>query len=135
MTPIGLDIGFAAQVRTYVDGQLALETKLAWTDQGPQIQRSGDLAATTAQGLGAGWSAVLPGAEGGQTQILQDLSQGRIASVIVNSASNRDIRQQTDITLTLPQLAQLQQQVAAARFAANLQAAMALAQGGPGAGH
>ena len=135
MTPTGLDIGFAANVRTYVDGQLALETRLTWTDKGPVTETTGALAGATAAGLPSGWSAVLPGLTGGSTQILQDLSSGRIASVIVNSASNRNIRQDTDITLTLPRLQELQRGFAAGRIASNLQGALSLALpsgGGPG---
>ncbi len=135
MTPTGLDIGFAASVRTYVDGALALETRLTWTDKGPVTETIGGLAGVSAAGLPNSWSAVSPGLTGGSTQILQDLSSGRIASVIVNSASNRNIRQDTDITLTLPQLQDMQRGFAAGRIASNLQGALALALPAGGAGH
>lgn len=135
MTPLGIDLGFAADVRTSVDGHLALETRLTWTDHGIETQRTGDLAGVAGQSAGR-FTAVLPGVGGGQTQILQDLTNGRIASVILNSASNRNITQETNIRLTLPQLSQLQQQVAAGRLAATLQGALGLAlQGSTGAGH
>ena len=135
MTPTGLDIGFAASVRTYVDGELALETRLTWTDKGPVTQTTGGLAGISAAGPPNSRSAVSPGLTGGSTQILQDLSSGRIASVIVNSASNRNIRQDTDITVTLPQLQEMQRGFAAGRIASNLQAALALALPSGGAGH
>jgi hypothetical protein len=135
MTPMGIELGFAADVRTSVDGRLALETRLTWTDQGVQTQRTGDLAGLADQSAGR-WTGVVPGVGGGQTQIVQDLTNGRIASVILNSASNRNISQETNITLTLPQLSQLQQQVAAGHLSATLQNAMGLAlQSSTGAGH
>lgn len=118
MTPLGLDIGFGATVKTFVDGQLALETRLTWTDRGPLTERSGALAQGAAAS-DAGWTATLAG-RGGETRILQDLSNGRIASVVTNTANDRDIRQETEITLTLPQLPALQQQFAAARTALSL---------------
>ncbi|MFI4967042.1 MAG: hypothetical protein ACHP9T_16955 [Caulobacterales bacterium] len=135
MTPIGIDIGFAANVRTFVDGQLALETTLTWTDQGPVTGTTGALAAAPVAGLPGGLSALLPGLSGGSTQILQDLSNQRIASVIVNSASDRNIRQDTDITLTIPQLQALQHGFAASRIASNLQGVLALSLPGGGSGH
>ena len=135
LTPTGLDIGFAANVRTYVDGALALETRLTWTDKGPVTETTGALAGATATGLPGSWSVALPGVSGGSTQVLQDLSTGRIASVIVNSASNRNIRQETDITLTLPHLQEIQRGFAASRSVSNLQGALSLALPGGGPGH
>lgn len=135
MTPLGLDIGFGASVRTYVDGRLALETRLAWTDHGIVTEKVGDLGPVAAGATFGTWTASLPGL-GGNTQILHSLADGRIASVVVNSASNRDIRQDTSITLTLPQLPDLQRQFAADRIAASLQNALGLSlQGSTGPGH
>jgi hypothetical protein len=123
MTPIGLDVGFAADIRTYVDGDLALETRLVWTDTGPVTDNSGPLA-TTATGLGD-WSAAIAG-RGGSTEILHDISSDRIVAVVLNTASDRSIRQDADITLTVPQLAVLENQVAAARLAQALSTAVNL---------
>jgi hypothetical protein len=114
MTSTGLEIGFGALVRTFVDGQLALETQLTWTDQGAQ----------TVQTLGAspgpgGWTE-LPSPTGGATSVMHDLSEGRIASIVINTANDRFIRQETDIALHLPQLAEMQQRMAAERVASIL---------------
>jgi len=125
ITAGGLQIGFGANVRTYVDGRLALETQLTWTAQGAVTERIGDLSAVTAAGLpqGAGWS-VLPSLTGGETRVLHDLQSGRIASVVLNSASDRSIRQDTNITLTIPQLAELQARLGAERIASTIQGAV-----------
>jgi hypothetical protein len=123
VTAGGLQIGFGASVRTYVDGQLALETRLTWTQQGAVTERIGDLAAVTAAGLPQGWG-VIPGLTGGETRLLHDLQNGRIASVVLNTASERSIRQDTNITLTIPQLAELQAQLSAERIASTIQGAV-----------
>jgi hypothetical protein len=136
MTPLGIEVGFSAQVRTYVDGQLALETQMTWTDQGAVAKRSGALAAEGVPGLPAGiWSAMLPGIGSGTTEIVQDFSDGRVASMVLNSASNRTIRQDIDIQLAIPQLATLEQQAATARLALQLQNATALALSGAASAH
>jgi len=127
LTPLGLEIGFGAEVRTYVDGQLALQTRLTWTDQGAVTERLGDLGDVTATGAPPdGWTAVLAG-DGGATQVLHDLTDGRIASVVVNTANGREIRQNTDIRLSIPQLAELQGQLFAERLNASIQNAVGLA--------
>jgi len=51
----------------------------------------------------------------------------RIASLVINTADNRTIRQETDITLVLPQLVDIQQRIAADRLASALQASVGLA--------
>lgn len=127
-TPLGYDIGFGASVRTYVDGTLALETRLTWTAEGLRTDRLAESAATGVdlsyggipRDLGASIAA-------GSTRIIHDLTENRIASLVINTANDRTIRQETDITLHLPQFAQMQEQFAAERLASALQAAVGLA--------
>lgn len=135
LTPIGVEIGFGATMRTYVDGSLVLETRLTWTDQGPVKVVLGDVTAT---GLppSAASTLTIPAVAGGATQIIQDLSGARIASVILNTASDRHIRQDTDVTLFLPQLPQLQGAFGAEQISLRLRSALGLAlQGSARAGH
>jgi hypothetical protein len=120
MTPMGLDVGFGATIRTYVDGQQVLQTQLTWTDKGPVTQTVG------ADGAPSATTFVSPGA-GGSTEVMHILNPDRIASVVVNTANGRNIRQDTDITLAVPQLQQFQQQVSADRITAGLQSALGLA--------
>lgn len=124
-TPSGMTFGFGATVRTYIDGQVALETKLTWTDQGAQTQNLGTSSAGAA--LPGSWTDVLPGVGGGATTVTHTLAADNISSLVINTANNRTIRQQTDVTLVLPQLADLQRQAAGDRIAANLQTAVGLA--------
>ncbi len=121
MTPSGIEFGFGAVVRTYVDGQLALQTDLTWTDAGV-VETSG-LAGETA--------TVVPGVNG-STLIMHDIDAGRIASLVLNTADGRDIRQDTDIVLNLPQLEQYKADAATQALAANLRdaATSALQQAG-----
>ncbi|HEY2358220.1 MAG TPA: hypothetical protein VGH86_12285, partial [Phenylobacterium sp.] len=65
-------------------------------------------------------------------QIEHDLSDRLIASVVLNTASGRTIRQDTDVTLVIPQLASLQKQMAVARTAASLTSAAGFALRGSG---
>ena len=124
-TPLGFDIGFAASIRTFVDGTLALETRLVWAPDGLQTQ---SLPGTPQPGVILGAAGSSPGpVAGGDTRILHDLMENRVASVVINTASNRTIRQETDITLRLPQLPQMQQQMAFDRMASTLQNAVGAA--------
>jgi hypothetical protein len=114
--PTGLEVGFGASVRTFVDGALVLETQLVWTDQGvaqtqsePAAGASGDGGVVTlAGGAGALPGLILAG-DGGTTVVLHELNSERIANVVVNTANNRDIRQEIQIGLTIPELSQFQQ--------------------------
>ena len=114
--PTGMEVGFGASVRTFVDGALVLETKLVWTDQGAlQSEAAPALAAQGQNGqitLSDG-AAQLPGValngDGGSTVVLHELSAARIANVVVNTANNRDIRQEVQIDLAIPELSQFQQ--------------------------
>jgi len=131
-TPIGMDIGFGAVVRTFVDGELALESTLTWTTAGAATAvtagaESRLLDNAAAAGLaapeGAWRGVVLPG-DGGETTILQDIGEGRIANLVVNTANNRDVRQDITVSLEIPGLAQLQSNFAADRMQLRLQDAV-----------
>ena len=129
-TPMGFDIGFGATVRTYVDGSLALETRLTWTAEGAVSQRVFESAAATAltpnrsEGGASAPVTVAPG-----SVVIHDLAANRIASVLMNSGSDRQIRQETDVTLHLPQLPDLQQRLATERLGQALQAVSPQAAG------
>lgn len=126
-TPFGYDVTFGAVMRTYVDGQLVLQTRLNLTAAGPVRsvevgQVDPDVAAkAAAHGIdlaGAnGFSGlVLPG-RGGATAVLQNLDPSRIANLVVNTANGRDIRQDLSLDLGVSDLTGLQRSVADARLA------------------
>jgi len=129
-TPLGIDIGFGASVRTFVDGTLALETRLTWTEDGLRSEQVVNALGSITGGpvtIGTFNSSVNSVPGGGATAVIHDLSMDRIASLVINTADNRTIRQETDITLVLPQLVDIQQRIAADRLASALQASVGLA--------
>lgn len=138
MTPWGQDIGFGAVVRTYVDGQLALQSQLTWTPDG--AVRNYDVGAPT-QDLAAAAAAfglkVDPSAQGllapgdnGATVVLHDIGSDRIAGLILNNADNRTVRQSTEVTLNIPGLEAAQRDMAASAMDSQLQSALGQALAG-----
>jgi hypothetical protein len=100
---------FGAVVTTYENGALSLQTQVNWTSQGPQVTQ---LAGPGVTPLGAAEMGGLTGLGAFQTPggatIVQNVSDGRILSVLLNSASNLDLRQDTAVTITLPGFAATQ---------------------------
>jgi hypothetical protein len=129
----GLTFGFGAEIRTFVDGKLALESKLTLTDQGV-VKTNGEQAGAEdgAAAMAGGISlpgfdpqdvTVLPG-DGGATALIQTLTADQISSVVLNTANDRDIRQVVDLTFVLPQLAETQAQSNLQSLRSNLQSAL-----------
>ena len=129
-TSDGLDIGFGAVVRTAVDGGVVLETTMKWTEGG--IARTvsrpggGDAGPAGSSRPGAGERVVLPG-DNGTTEVIHNLSPDSIANLVVNTASNRTIVQETGIELMIPGFERMQQDFAGQRLALRLQDAVGLA--------
>lgn len=132
----GLKMEFGANVRTFIDGVLALETGVRFTDSGAAIQQgtsggsSSGLAGSSVivgGGAGAALRDVLPsnvdlsalaGASGvvindsqGSTTALHQVTRDQIVSVLVNTAHNRHIRQELDVIVNVPNFKQFQQAV------------------------
>lgn len=136
-TPTGVEFGFGAVVDTYVDGKLALRSQLTWTPSGAVQTNSGpttpDLGAAAAAAgikLAAGASGTyIPGANGG-TVVLSTLNPNQVVNTVLNTADNRDIRQNTTINLSLPDLQQYQAASRAAQMALKLQDGITSAIGG-----
>lgn len=134
-TPTGVEFGFGAVVRTYVDGALALESQLTWTDQGAVRSldaRAAGAAPASVPGItlpdGAKtWSGVILPGDGGATAVLHDLDAGTVNNIILNTANNRNIRQETLVTLNLPSLDQVQKDAIAAQLTMRLSDAVGAA--------
>jgi hypothetical protein len=126
-TPSGIEFGFGAVVNTYVDGKLQLQSQLTFTDHGAIKVNSPGVPGDTA-GSGITVSGPVPGiflpATNGGTVILHDLGDGRIGSVVLNTADNRDIRQDTILNLNIPDLQNFQKDVTGQVFSAKLQDAV-----------
>jgi hypothetical protein len=112
----GVTIGLGAIVRTTVDGQLALETQLVWQQQGALITQQVGATLTPTQGaltntvtLPNGTQAFVLGE--GETAIIHRVTDGSIQNILLNTASGRTIRQDTEVTLTLTGFQPVQLQI------------------------
>jgi len=124
----GVEIGLGAEIRTYLDGALVLQTNISWTATGATTTQlvSGALAPADAAQLQAGLLAnsgiSMRGgdqsvflANGGQTALYQR-TDGAIQNVLINRASNISARQEVDATLDLHNFGQFQQQTSQSRI-------------------
>ena len=106
VTAGGLTLDFGAVTRTLVDGRLALETAVTWTPEGVRVTRLDGGAA----GAAATTPDLRPGSLGeaafvtadGRSAVIQRVTADGLANVVLNTASGRTIRQDTQVTLTLP---------------------------------
>ncbi len=110
----GLAFNFAADVSTFVDNKLVLQSRLTLNDQGLSTEQAGVAA--------AGGFVSVPG-QGGDTRVMQLVDPSRLGSVVLNTASNREIRQDIALTVVLPSLADLQSQITLQRLNSQLNAA------------
>jgi len=106
----GMSITFGADMKTYIDGQLALQTLVSWTPTGAATQTTisnqlsqANLAALRAGGLAL--PATLAGSPvystaSGQTAIVQGANDA-LQNILINTASNLNAVQQTNATVTL----------------------------------
>lgn len=126
LTANGIRLDFGAIVRTFVEGQLALETRLTWTTEGAVTEQTtgnaiagavslADGAATAAAG-GLNLSGLADGSSGlvfadasGATALVHNLMNGHIENLVFNTGNNRDIRQEVHVNLALPDLPAMQQ--------------------------
>lgn len=108
-----LEIQLGADIRSYVGGRLAVQTTLRWTDTASSVQHvfpveaSSAVASGLAVGLVTGSGLTLNiGDEkviyvnGGQTAFIQRTS-GTIQNIVINTASNVDLRQEVDAQLDI----------------------------------
>ena len=125
----GITVGFGAVMRSWVDGQLVLETRFTLTPEGMAIARGEGAGGLTAADLSSalGRLGFGPDAQGsvavtadGQTTLAHQMSPDQLTSLIQNSSDGREIRQQTDLTLTLPGFEATQADMSAAQAARQL---------------
>jgi len=126
LLPSGVEAQFGAVARTFSDGRLILETHISWAEDGARIEQvlaSDALAQSTA--LPGGY--LLRDAHG-DTTFAHQFESGGLRNVLLNEASERDIRLDTQLMLTLPGFAETQQgfraDVLAIRIADDVQAAI-----------
>jgi hypothetical protein len=96
----GIAFEFGAVVRTTIDGQPALETRLTWTPDGGVVEDVSTLAGGPIpefNGFGLNITDVT-----GTTLVGHRLLDGELQGFIINTGDNRNIRQEMEVTLTLP---------------------------------
>lgn len=115
-----LDIGFGAVITTYANGAPVLQTELNWTDTGALVEQTYGALGTRIDSLPAAARSIL-GIEGmesgggvviadadGLTALMHNITDGALQNIIVNDANGRNLRQEIDVTLTLPNFEAMQ---------------------------
>lgn len=133
MTPLGYEVGVGAVVRTYVDGALALESRLTWAERGFVREHTVGQPTTDAQaaaarlGLNVGedWIGLILENPDGYTAVLNSFTADHIGNLIVNTASDQDIRLETEVLLDIPELERFQQQFQTEQLDLRIQDALA----------
>lgn len=128
----GVEVGLGAEIRTYLNGDLVLQTNISWTATGAQTAQlvSGALTPADAAQLQAGIlsSGGITMRVGGETVFLANQGQtailhrtdGAIQNVLVNRASGIDARQEIDAVLDLGNFEQFQQSIVSERLGHSL---------------
>jgi hypothetical protein len=109
----GMTVRLGADVRTYIDGQLALHTIINWTDTGVTKTQTVGAQLTPAQALSFDANALANGkinmalggspafsANEGQTMIAHRFQDG-LQNILINAASNQNILQTVDASVEL----------------------------------
>ena len=137
-----LDVSLGAEIRSYVGDALVMQTNLSWTDVATKVQRTfsaalsqnaaTDLATGLLDGgdlkLGLGSQAALL-ANQGKTAFIQR-TDGTIQNIIVNTASNVNLRQNVDVRIDIAGFGPTRTNVVAARIASALSSLTGLARWG-----
>lgn len=133
----GLDVQFGAVITTYAGNQQVLETALTWTDAGAVVEHTYGQIGVPIDSLPADSRALL-GIEGmagaggvvildsdGVTAMMHNVTSGVLQNIILNNANGRDLRQDIDITLALPNFEAIQNLNALRHLGLSLDADMA----------
>jgi hypothetical protein len=107
LLPTGIEANFGALVSTFSDGQLLLQTQVTWEADGLRTQQLiGSDLLTPSDAVPGG--LVLQGADGA-TLFAHQVGEDGLRNVLVNTASGRDIRVDTQLRITLPEFSLTQQ--------------------------
>lgn len=133
----GLEVGLGAVVRTTIDGELALQTQLTWTQTGAVVTREVGAGVTAAPPGSVSSTIALPGAtddaffvNAGETALIHRVTDGAIQNILLNTASGQNIRQQTEVTVTLSGFAATEQLTSQQQWSRALGSDLAIATQG-----
>jgi hypothetical protein len=132
----GIDVGYIGmQLHTSIDGMPVMTSTATWDDNGVAFtQQLHDVANIVpidqASQLGLdisnieGNGVVVRGVGGGATAVIQTLNASQVRNLVVNTANNRTVLQDTQLTFVIPNLPDLQQSMQLDRIRAGLDAAL-----------
>jgi hypothetical protein len=118
LLPTGIEAEFGAIARTFANGQLLLETHFTWSPDGiarEDVLASADIVTTDQLANGFALNDA-----GGSTLFAHQVDDLGIRNILLNEASGRDIRIDTQLTVTLPNFALTQQSFSDALLAAHI---------------
>lgn len=110
----GLDINFGALITTFIDDVPTLTTQLTWSETGALVRQTlGNLgqpiqdlspAALAALGIDSlgGLGGVVIDDENGLTTVVHNVTDGALQNIVINSANDRNLRQEIAVTLEIP---------------------------------
>lgn len=145
----GLDLAFAANVRTFVNGTLVLESSTNLTPGGTAATQSNmpntgmdpqTLSFVSGQGDGqsnalpaslsglAGQRGVVVGDPSGVTTALHSVTREQILGVVLTTASNQQIRQEVNVAVTVANFGRFQDAARSALFSGRLLGSLNFAQ-------
>lgn len=128
----GIEIGFGVVVTTILNGQPVLTTQLTITDAGRIVEQTmanvgqslTDMTPEARDALGLGGlddaNGIVIEDESGVTALVHNITEGALQNIIVNTATGRDISQDIDVTLTLPNFEFIQGEIALELFGMRL---------------
>lgn len=127
-----INVNLGAVVTTLMNGNPVLTTTVTWTDAGAIVDQTmadvGEslnelppeaIAALGLTGLDGAGGIVINDAAG-ITALVHNVTEGALQNIIVNSATGRDIKQDIDVTLTLPGFETIQNSLALEQFGFHL---------------
>jgi hypothetical protein len=115
----GIQFNFGALMTTMVNGQLAFQTQVTYTPNGPQVAQTvganavrasststGTITGLNLQGFSPSQIALL---NHGATALIQKVSGGSVQNIVINAASNQKILQTTQLQMSVANLPQVEQ--------------------------
>lgn len=131
----GWTLDFGAVIKSYVNDELVLRTDVTLSSAGLQGVQTGAAPAALPDGLLSSLAAAgvnLSGLSGGTatvsadgaTAFIHQFGDGQITNFLVNTGSDRTLRQETELTLTLPGFQDVQAAMTQALTANDLAAAV-----------